>query len=263
MNIKYIVRNWCYGAYSGLVQEFYILDRYPTFEYTREGNNILGLDSPFFTSYRRDPGTRNAFAGRKMTYVMKDGEVVEFIGDWWDSLTPMSERLCGTQDNVAQAGIGSEEELSKCFVFTGCYAVRSELSRMIEQFSGLVIDHTLAEIHFRRNDNIPEGYKLLSTYDKGVVKSRWNNGPDMIGQKIPAGFQTTYIDQKYPIRVLKRHGFTLKKVDWDTQFIYTGGKSPDMDAVNEELYRTLGCMLWDKKLETAPALMALANNTEN
>jgi hypothetical protein len=69
---------------------------------------VCGMYSAF--EYR--PGSKDAFAGRKMSFKLKDGTVREFQGDHWDVPPIIDDQMC-------HIGYQTIEGLRKCHVFYG------------------------------------------------------------------------------------------------------------------------------------------------
>jgi hypothetical protein len=106
---------------------YLLLDEYPDYRYEsrpvepdavsyiRPQNETLywAEVGPFVKSYVHSPGSSNAFGGREINIPMKDGTTRTFKGDLWDSGQWLA------NPNSKGVGIGSVEQLTKCYVFFG------------------------------------------------------------------------------------------------------------------------------------------------
>jgi len=92
----------------------YVLSRLPKYEYTKRGDYIEGTDGIFYDCYiyNRIGG---AFGGSKFTLKLKTGEIVNCDGHWFS----------GGHGNVkvplVSIGIGTVDELKRCYVFQSAY----------------------------------------------------------------------------------------------------------------------------------------------
>ena len=97
-----------------------VLDKLPELTYRRIGTNVIyGTDGTFYKCYAYERSSPNwkAFAGRKFNLPMKDGNVTECYGQYWDAgQGELSEKLGITIEPVT---MGTIPELIECYVFSG------------------------------------------------------------------------------------------------------------------------------------------------
>jgi len=109
---------------NGDVQKFIVIDRMPKFVYEREGNYLLAEDSGFYScfGYQRSQWDK-AFGGRKFDILLKNGEVEKADGQWWHSHYPKWDAL-----KLSSPGIGTVEDLKKCYVFCSGLVLTEKLN---------------------------------------------------------------------------------------------------------------------------------------
>lgn len=101
-------------AYNGSIVQWHILvDRMPECVYTRNGNSLTSNDSGFYDFLGIEPGSKDAFAGRKFTIRLADGTDYECTGQVWSCGAP-----AGTEP-TRQVGIATKAALDQCYVFMG------------------------------------------------------------------------------------------------------------------------------------------------
>ena len=99
-------------------------------KYYRFGNTIIGTDGIFYTCLGRDiRNGGNSFAGRKITWVMADGEVVVNDGHWWDTVTPDAAILM--PKSLTRVTYNDVEDLRKCYVYYGAIADVDALNEIL------------------------------------------------------------------------------------------------------------------------------------
>jgi hypothetical protein len=142
------------------VQQFIVVNRRPVYLYERKGKWLIAEDGGFFSFYylKQPNGSRDfqAFGGRKFQIPLKNGDVVEARGQWWDG---MPEDYSGL---VSQSGYGVPEKLATCNVFCGGY-----------------IDKELIDKWLFRNDtsnNCNKYDKRHTDFGKQTIKSKWKGG---------------------------------------------------------------------------------------
>ncbi len=98
-------------------QVMVVIDKPPEFLYERDGDYLIGEDSGLFNFYKHMNSSNGfkAFAGRKFNINLKNGDVIEASGQWWDSMPDSYDDL------VYNIGISSFCELSECYVFFNRY----------------------------------------------------------------------------------------------------------------------------------------------
>lgn len=109
--------------YSQHTHYYVVVDRLPDFVYSRgeeevwhshrKQRRLMAHDSGFYSFMVERPGTRDAFAGRKFTIALDDGETLECDGQVWDEFDP------ARPEPVVQVGVATLADLEKCYVFFG------------------------------------------------------------------------------------------------------------------------------------------------
>jgi hypothetical protein len=105
---------------DGYVQTFLVLDTLPKWAYQRDGNSLIAHDDGFYDFLKIEPGSKDAFAGRKFTIELVDGTPFECHGQVW---------ACGgkADEPLIQLGVGTIESLSQCYVFSSAMVVKSKV----------------------------------------------------------------------------------------------------------------------------------------
>jgi hypothetical protein len=109
-----------YMTGSKTICYYVVVDRAPKHVYQRDGNHLTAHDSGFYDFMQIEPGSRNAFAGRKFSINLTDGSQFECNGQVW-SVGPI-----GGIDAV-QVGVATLQQLESCYVFFGGYVAREKL----------------------------------------------------------------------------------------------------------------------------------------
>lgn len=103
-----------------------------------DSKTIIGTCGMFFIAYFYDyVSTAKAFAGRKFTLTMEDGEVVHCNGQWWVGFNSKSRAYIGNR-NLTNISYQSLDALKDCYVFYGGYAFEDELSDLLLHYTGKV-----------------------------------------------------------------------------------------------------------------------------
>ena len=102
----------------------------------KHGNNIIESDGLFFSSlvYDRPSERWKAFAGRKFDIELEDGTVEHCTGQWWDGTTEKTKDIVG--GDFISVTVCSIEELKKCYVFCGRYALKDKFEALLKTYTG-------------------------------------------------------------------------------------------------------------------------------
>ncbi|AIQ54535.1 hypothetical protein [Paenibacillus sp. FSL R7-0331] len=118
----------------------YVLSQPVEFTYYKQGDLIIGLDDTCtFVScyfYERPSMGFKAFGGREFDITLENGEVIHCDGQWWDGGYQKAEKLLG--EELVRVTYEDIESLKKCYVFSGCKAIASSLSKLRETYDGEV-----------------------------------------------------------------------------------------------------------------------------
>ncbi|WP_342422921.1 hypothetical protein [Paenibacillus sp. FSL E2-0178] len=118
----------------------YVLSNPVQFTYYKQGDLIIGLDDTCtFVScyyYSRPTMGFEAFGGREFDITLENGEVIHCNGQWWDGGYQKAEKFLG--EELVRVTFEDIESLKKCYVFSGCTAIASSLSKLRETYDGEV-----------------------------------------------------------------------------------------------------------------------------
>jgi hypothetical protein len=109
-----------YMTGSKTICYYVVANRAPQHVYQRDGNYLTAHDSGFYDFMQIEPGSRDAFAGRKFSIQLTDGSQFECDGQVW-SRAPI-----GGIDAV-QVGVATLQALENCYCFFGGYVAREKL----------------------------------------------------------------------------------------------------------------------------------------
>lgn len=114
-----------HGPYK---QVFIVLDKKPEFKYERKGSLLIASDDGCYSCYgfERPVGRMKAFAGREFDIPLKNGGVEHANGQWWDHWPR------GWKEETISCGIGTLEDLRRCYVFTGCHVSKAKIAAWLE-----------------------------------------------------------------------------------------------------------------------------------
>jgi hypothetical protein len=100
---------------------YVVVDRAPQHIYQRDGNKLTAHDSGFHDFMQIEPGSSNAFAGRKFSIQLADGSQFECNGQVWS---------CAPHDGIdaVQVGVATIAQLENCYCFLGGYVAREKLA---------------------------------------------------------------------------------------------------------------------------------------
>ena len=123
--------------------EALVLSEYPKILYERYGKYLFGLDEygVFCNCYKYDSPSKGweAFAGRKFKIPMTDGSFIDAYGQWWDGGADAFAKTLGSE--IISVTVRTKEALKKCYVFTGCRAVKEEYLELRSQYEGEVFGY--------------------------------------------------------------------------------------------------------------------------
>lgn len=107
--------------YTKSINYYIVVDVMPRRVYERNGNFLYSNDDGFFDFMKIEPGTTDAFAGRKFSIDLADGSQYHCKGDVW---------ACGGDvgEPLVQAGVSTLEELKKCYVFSATMVSEAKLN---------------------------------------------------------------------------------------------------------------------------------------
>jgi len=109
-----------YMVGSKTICYYVVVDRAPALIYQRDGNKLTAHDSGFYDFMQIEPGSRDAFAGRKFSIQLANGTQYECDGQVW-SCAPH-----GGIDAV-QVGVATLGALEQCYVFSASHLAREKL----------------------------------------------------------------------------------------------------------------------------------------
>ena len=137
--------------------EALVLENEPKMVYTKYGNDtIIGTDGVFYSFYGYERSSPNwqAFAGRKFTIELENGDVVNCEGEWWDKITETAIKILGinsTDNKVVYATANSIDQLSKCYVFIGYKGLSSKIAEFRKTYTGEVYGYWDYEKMIKQN----------------------------------------------------------------------------------------------------------------
>ena len=125
IEIKDIIKH---GTYN---QHFLLLNRKPVFTYDKTDNWLIAEDAGFFSFYHFDRPSKNfkAFAGRVFDIPLKNGEIINANGQWWDAV-PLEYK-----DKILSLGYGTIDSLSGCYVFCHIYVSKEIVEKWLVENS--------------------------------------------------------------------------------------------------------------------------------
>lgn len=113
------------------------------FKYKKHGNIIIGIDeSGTFVDclyYEAPWGRFKAFAGREFDIPLENGETIHCNGQWWHGGSEQAEKILGKE--IVGATVNDVESLKKCYVFTGCFAIKENKHKLIENYPGKLYEY--------------------------------------------------------------------------------------------------------------------------
>lgn len=113
------------------------------FKYNRHGNLLIGIDDTgtFVNCLRYEEpwGRFKAFAGREFDIPLENGEVIHCNGQWWAGGSKTAEEIL--KDTLVHATYEDIDSLKRCYVYTGCHAVKGKLEKLIETYKGKTYEY--------------------------------------------------------------------------------------------------------------------------
>lgn len=145
-----------------------VVDRMPKFVYTlgeqepycgyrRTQRRLIANDSGFYSFMVERPGSSDAFAGRKFTIELDDGESLVCDGQVWDETDP------NAPEKTIHVGLATIDKLSECYCFYGGQLSRAKLEAWLS-------DNT-PSFNYRKYD--PRN--TIAWIDKLVSEIHWSD----------------------------------------------------------------------------------------
>lgn len=120
-----------------------VLDKSPEFKYYRQGNLIIGLDDTctFVKCYYYERPSLGfyAFGGREFDIQLDDGDIVHCNGQWWDGGYRQASELLG--EELMDVTYNDIPSLNDCYVYYGCFAIKSELEEKINSWDKQIYEY--------------------------------------------------------------------------------------------------------------------------
>lgn len=119
----------------------FVFDEMPEFVYTKYKTCIIGRAGPFFEIYTYAyEKYAKAFAGRKFTLTMHDGEEVHCDGQWWSGVNAEVATIIDLS-SIGSVTINTKASLDKCYVFFGPMADKRLFSALVSQYEGITYEY--------------------------------------------------------------------------------------------------------------------------
>ena len=130
-------------------REAFVLRNDVYYKYTRYNDIIIGTDGSFYVVYKKGHCGPNwkAFAGRKFTLTMADGEVINCHGQWWAGGYAEAEKIVGI--TLVAATISTIADLKRCYVFHGDCADAAKIKQLRKRYKGRIYDYWEYEKHIK------------------------------------------------------------------------------------------------------------------
>lgn len=113
------------------------------FTYTQHDHIIIGIDdSGTFLQcfYYGAPSTYfKAFGGHEFDITLENGRVIHCNGQWWWGGGEKAEEILNKE--IVEATVGDIESLKKCYVYTGVYAIKDKIKKLISGYSGKLYEY--------------------------------------------------------------------------------------------------------------------------
>jgi hypothetical protein len=129
----------------------YVFDEIPNRTYVKHDNLLIGSDETetildclhyVYPRGRKEYGGY-AFGGREFDLPMKDGTVTHCWGQYWDGRSRECAKVLGF--DICSLTASTKKNLSKCYVFTGLYANKEKLQKLIDDFMSANPDYKVWE----------------------------------------------------------------------------------------------------------------------
>lgn len=114
-----------------------VMDKPIELKYYRDGNLMWGTDGFFYVCYYREPGSKNAFAGRSFDITLENGEIVKCRGDWWSAGSGLLAEKLGIE--FVSGTANDVESLKKCYVFRGLMADKRKWEDIMAMTANLCV----------------------------------------------------------------------------------------------------------------------------
>jgi hypothetical protein len=103
----------------------------------RYGNTIIDTNGLLYGSLvlGHDPYAK-AFAGRKFSVQLENGEVIECSGQWWDGISNETRKVIG--EDIIRVTASDIQRLKSCYVFNGYYASKAAFETFIKSYTGRI-----------------------------------------------------------------------------------------------------------------------------
>lgn len=121
----------------------YVLNRDIKFQYTKiDRFTIIGEDEGALSFFKYEPPSPNwkAFGGRKFELLLTDGTVEKCYGQWWDGWSDAARQLFDV-NQICCFTFSTIEELRKCYVYTGVYALKDWLKKLDDAYKGEIYEY--------------------------------------------------------------------------------------------------------------------------
>jgi len=113
------------------------------FKYKKYDNIIIGIDeSETFVDclyYEAPWGRFKAFAGREFDISLENGKIIHCNGQWWHGGSDQAEKILDKK--IVGVTVNDIESLKKCYVFTGCFAIKENKDKLIESYHGNLYEY--------------------------------------------------------------------------------------------------------------------------
>lgn len=121
-------------------REAYVLKKPIKLTYKKYDDIIIGTDGCFIEAYYFEIDNHaKAFAGRKFTLPLDNGDIVNCDGQWWYGLTKKSQKIIEKQ--TVGATVSDIETLRNCYVYSGYSAIKDSLKGLRDKYKGKVYEY--------------------------------------------------------------------------------------------------------------------------
>ena len=141
--------------------EAWVLNRKPEIVYEKKGNIMYGNDYGFYNVYGFEApcGKWKAFAGHEFDLPLKDGNVEHCYGQWWNAGHSKVEKILDIQ--LRPVTFKTNEDLIKCYVFTGASIEENYANKLRSEYSGCVYPYRDYEKIIKFDPQRKDFYKRL------------------------------------------------------------------------------------------------------
>ena len=129
--------------------EAYVLKSRPKLTYQKRGRSIIGTDGIFVSGsyYERpikpiDPNWSGwqAFGGCKFEIKLEDGNTEKCSGQWWGGIRYEANEILNNIE-IVNVVYSCVEDLKKCFVFGGNYAIEQNIKKLRTEYKGKIFGY--------------------------------------------------------------------------------------------------------------------------